>query len=129
MADRAAAITADEPREPMSAARESPLLEISNAIVAIYKSTFGRGPTKARTSMTGDLVVCLLEGGFTRAEQALVRAGDFDTVIRARGRLHELTEPDMIAAVEGILRRRVRSILGTSDPANDIHLEAFILAS
>ncbi len=128
MPDRASPTSVDETSGSASAAHESPLLEISNAIVRIYKRTFGRGPTRARTSMNGDLVVCLLEGGFTRAEETLARAGQFDTVIHTRDRLHELAQRDMIAAVEDILGSRVRSALGTSDPANDIHLEAFVLA-
>ena len=37
----ATAVTATDP---------SPMLEISNAVVRLYKEAFGRGPTKARRS-------------------------------------------------------------------------------
>jgi uncharacterized protein YbcI len=44
-----------------SGAPPSPPLEISNAISRLHKHFVGRGPTNARTTVDGDLVVCLLE--------------------------------------------------------------------
>ncbi len=108
-------------------AHRSPLLEISNAMVGIHKRTFGRGPTKARTSVTGDLVVCLLEGGFTRAEETLAQSGHVDSVVQTRLRLHALAEEEMIATVEQIVGRTVRSVMSASRPDQDVQIEAFVL--
>ena len=48
------------------AAIAAPLLEISNAMVRLYKDAFGRGPTKARAMLAGtDVVLVVLGDGFT----------------------------------------------------------------
>jgi len=39
---------------------------ISEGIVALLKEFYGRGPDKTKTYVNGNLVVCLLRGGFTR---------------------------------------------------------------
>ena len=44
---------------------------ISDGLVALLKEFYGRGPDKAKTYVTDDLVVCLLRGGFTRVAQTL----------------------------------------------------------
>jgi uncharacterized protein YbcI len=36
--------------------------EISRSMVRLYTECYGKGPTKARTYSSGDLLVCLLEG-------------------------------------------------------------------
>lgn len=55
----------------------SPLSELSNAMVRIYKQQFGRGPTKVRSDFAGpNTVVCLLENTFTPAEKNLQAMGE-----------------------------------------------------
>lgn len=44
------------------------LAEVSNAMVVIYKDWYGKGPAEARTTFDEDMLVCVLEGGFQRAE-------------------------------------------------------------
>ena len=44
----------------------APSLAISNAISRLHKQYVGRGPTNARTTMDGEFVVCLIEGGTPR---------------------------------------------------------------
>ena len=52
------------------------LLELSNAVVRIHKEYYGKGPTKARSHLSQDmLVVVVLEGGYTHAEQTLLARG------------------------------------------------------
>jgi uncharacterized protein YbcI len=103
------------------------LQDVSNALVRLHKRYVGRGPTKARTTMSADLVVCVLEGGFTQTELTLRDAGLLESVDRVRRELHEAAKDEMVAAIEGILGRRVRSFLSSNDAANDIQIEAFVL--
>src|SRR4051794_16945779 len=57
---------------------------ISNEMVRIYKSQFGRGPTKTRTQWAGpDILVVTLEKTLTPAEHSLRRLGE-------HGRLRDL---------------------------------------
>ena len=59
----------------------SPLLDISNAMVRLYKETFGRGPTKARAHFAGpDTLAVLLEDTLTVAERRLVALGEHERV-------------------------------------------------
>lgn len=57
---------------------------ISDGLVALLKSFYGRGPDQAKTYVTDDLVVCLLRGGFTPVEQTLFEGGHGEDVIRQR---------------------------------------------
>jgi Na+-translocating membrane potential-generating system MpsC-like protein len=62
--------TADE-------ARTSVLLEISNAMVRLYKEQFGRGPTKARTYWGGpDTLMVVLEDTLAPVERSMVDMGE-----------------------------------------------------
>jgi uncharacterized protein YbcI len=105
----------------------SELLEISNALVALQKELFGRGPTKARTYMFEDLVACVLEGGMTRAEEVLHAHGRADLVEGSRLEMQHVAEAEMIAAVERVTGRKVRGFTSGTDPNRDIQVETFIL--
>jgi uncharacterized protein YbcI len=49
-------------------------MAISNEMVRIYKTLFGRGPTKARTNWAGpDALTVLLEDTLTPAERNMVK--------------------------------------------------------
>jgi uncharacterized protein YbcI len=53
------------------------LTAVSNALVALHKHQFGRGPTRARTHYAGrDILVCLMEDALLPAERALVGMGE-----------------------------------------------------
>jgi uncharacterized protein YbcI len=39
------------------------------------KEFYGRGPTGTKSYYEGDLVVCVLRGGFSRVEQTLLEGG------------------------------------------------------
>ena len=103
-------------------------VEISNAISRVHKEFIGRGPTNSRTTIDGNLVVCLLEGGFTRAEQTL-RANDMGDVVAAeRLGLQDSIRHAVIAAVEQITGRRVHSFMSANDLDQGLQVEVFVLA-
>jgi uncharacterized protein YbcI len=54
------------------------LANISRRIVEVHKEHYGRGPTQAKTYHNDDLIVVLMRGGFTKAEETL-RAGGMAT--------------------------------------------------
>ena len=49
------------------------ILQAALLIVAAFADYTGRGPTKARTSIRDDVVLCLLQHTLTRGEKSLVR--------------------------------------------------------
>lgn len=112
-----------EAAEPAS----SPSLEISNALSRLHKEYIGRGPTHARTTVDGDLVVCLLEGGYTRAEQTLEGDGKGDLVAAGRLGLQDAMRDAMIAVVEQTLGRTVFSFMSANDLRRNVQVEVFVL--
>jgi uncharacterized protein YbcI len=103
-------------------------VEISNAISRLHKEFIGRGPTNARTTIDGDLVVCLLEGGYTRAEQTLNANDKRDLVVAERLGLQDAIRQAVIAAVEQIIGRRVHSFMSANDIDRNLQVEIFVLA-
>lgn len=118
----------DEGPEPQALERDSPpALEISNAVARLHKEFIGRGPTNSRTTIDGDLVVCLLEGGYTRAEQTLEDNDQGHLVAAGRLGLQDAMRAAMIAAVEGVIGRRVRSFMSANDLECNLQVEVFVL--
>jgi uncharacterized protein YbcI len=107
----------------------APSIEISNAIARLHKEFIGRGPTNTRTTIDGDLVVCLLEGGYTRAEQTLAENDNTDLVAAGRLGLQDAMRAAMTAAVEGALGRSVNSFMSANDLERNLQVEVFVLAA
>jgi uncharacterized protein YbcI len=105
----------------------TPSLEISNAISRLHKEYVGRGPTNARTTIDANLVVCLLEGGYTRAEQTLEENDNGDVVAAGRLGLQDAMREGMMEAVQTILGRRVRSFMSANDLRRNLQVEVFVL--
>ena len=49
---------------------------ISREIVGLHADLYGRGPTKAKTHLSDEYALCVLEEVFTPAEKTLIRAGN-----------------------------------------------------
>jgi uncharacterized protein YbcI len=110
-----------------SEARSLPLVaDISREIVGIHAKHFGRGPTRAKTVWRDEIVVCVLEDIFTRSEQVLVDAGNFDQVRANRLVLQEAVEPLLRRVVEEATGARVKSFLSQVS-AEGTAAEVFLL--
>jgi uncharacterized protein YbcI len=57
---------------------------VSNAVVGVYTDCYGRGPTKAKTFVFDDYILCVLEGLLTTAERTLVEQGEENLVREVR---------------------------------------------
>ena len=112
---------------PATASSGEQLGEISRAFVQLYKDYYGRGPTKARTYMTGDLVVCLLEGGFLKGEQTLRDAGRGQAVSDNRQALQEVLRQRFIDTIEDITARKVITFISGVDVQTETNAELFVL--
>jgi uncharacterized protein YbcI len=100
---------------------------ISRQIVGVYAEYYGRGPTKAKTIWRDDIVVCILEDVFTRAEQLLVDGGRFDQVRLNRQAFQEQIEPLFHEVVEKVTGRQVGACLSQVN-ANGVAAEIFTLS-
>ena len=117
------------PRGEQAPTAASPLLEIANVMVHLYKDTFGRGPSKTRAQFSGsDTLVVLLEDIMTAAERQLLALVEHARVREQRLFLQLAIEDEKRSAVERILRRRAIACISGSDPARDLAAEVFLLA-
>lgn len=108
--------------------RVSALSELSNAMVALYKNQFGRGPTRARTDFAGpDCVVCTLEDTMTPAEHSLAAMGEHQRLRDVRMFFQHASEEEFRSAVETTLGRKVRGFVSGIDTQKDISTEIFYL--
>ena len=101
---------------------------ISEGLVALLKEFYGRGPDRTKTYVSGDLVVCLLRGGFTRVEQTLLDGGHGDDVIRQRMAFQNVMRERFEAVVEGATGRKVIGFMSGNQQDPDMLCEVFILA-
>ena len=107
----------------------SPLLEISNAMVRLYKETFGRGPTHARARFAGpDTLVVLLQDTMTVNERKLAALGQHDRLREQRAVLRGGLEQEMRAVIERILVRQTVAAMSGIDTHRDMAAEVFVLA-
>jgi uncharacterized protein YbcI len=107
----------------------SPLLEISNATVQLYKAAFGRGPTHARARFAGtDTLVVLLQETMTVSERRLAGLGEHERVRAHRHLLHQVIEDEIRAVVEEILERPTLSLISGLDIERDVAAEVLLLA-
>jgi uncharacterized protein YbcI len=113
-----------EPHEKFSAQ-----MQISNEMVRIYKDTFGRGPTKARTNWSGpDAVVTILEETLTPVERNLVKLGEHQRLRDLRMFFQYATVREFCEPVERITGRKVRAFISGIDTASDgVATELFLL--
>lgn len=102
---------------------------LANEIGKLVADFTGRGATRSRAVVHQDLVVCVLEDGATRAERTLVSAGKADLVRLQRDALQRAMEPELVAAVERLTGRPVRTFMSGIDMEGNCSIEAFILES
>src|SRR6059058_5501360 len=120
----------DESREHGTATvtDRSPMLEISNAMVRLYKEAFGRGPTKARAQFAGpDTLVVVLESSLTVAERNLVAMGEHQRLREARLFFQYALEDQFRRIVEEALGRRTVAFISGIDTQRDVAMEVFTL--
>jgi uncharacterized protein YbcI len=115
--------------QPPNGRKPGILLELSNAMVKLYKDQFGRGPTQARAAWAGDdMLVVTLEDTLTPAERSLVRMDEHERLRETRMFFQYATVREFCEPVESLTGRKVRSFLSGIDTEVDgLSLEAFIL--
>jgi uncharacterized protein YbcI len=100
---------------------------LANEIGKLFADYAGRGARRSRAFIEHDLVVCLLEDGATSAERTLVAAGKSELVRLQRDALQRAIGPHLIAAVERLTHRNVRTFLSGTDADGGSSIEAFVL--
>jgi len=102
---------------------------ISNHVVRTMSDYTGRGPTKARTHISDDIVTVVLQDTLTKGERSLVVDGLDDLVLTTRKAFQMTMREDLVSGIEGILGRKVHAFMSDNHIEPDIAVEIFILSA
>jgi uncharacterized protein YbcI len=100
--------------------------KISRQVVQLHAQLFGRGPTRAKTHLTEEYALCILEDVFTAAERTLIRAGNFAQVNATRAAFQDAVEKDFISIAEAATGRKVRALLSQVNLETETAIELFL---
>ena len=103
-------------------------LAISNLVVLLLSEYTGRGPTKARTHFSENLITVVVQDLLTKGERSLIRDGKSDLVLETRRAYQFTMREDFTAGIEEITGREVIAFLSANHVNPDIAIESFMLA-
>jgi uncharacterized protein YbcI len=101
--------------------------DISRLVVRLVAEYTGRGPTKARTTIRDDTVICVTQDNMTKAERRLTAEGETDLVVTIRRKFQTTMREDLVGGVELLTGRKVLSFMSDHDGEADYAAEVFIL--
>jgi len=116
-------------REPDEEGNGTLRQDISAAMVALYKEHFGKGPTRCRTYFPPDLVIVVLGGGYSAAEQTMLEAGRWYEVRQARQLWQDSMQARFVDAIEKLTGRTVAAFMSANRQDPDLAVEMFVLES
>jgi uncharacterized protein YbcI len=125
----------DAPRPPVPAPDHEPpalgplLAEVTNAIVQLHSSHYGKGPTRSKSYLLDDVLVCVMRDVFTTVERTLVEAGEHDKVRETRLAFQDAMKDRFTEAVEQVVGRRVLGVASQVLVDEDVAIEVFLLDS
>ena len=104
------------------------LVEVSNRVVTLFRDFSGKGPSACKTYWAGpDMIVVLLRGGFTIAEQTLYEGGHQKSVRDSRHALQDTLEGRMTEIIEQVTGRKAVAFMSASHQDPDLQVELFLL--
>jgi uncharacterized protein YbcI len=103
------------------------LAQISTGLVQLHSRYYGKGPTKAKTHMVNDTVICILKGGFTTVERTLLDTGEVESVYQMRRSFQQAMEDDFRRIVEEATGRKVIAYMSSIHVDPDLAVELFVL--
>jgi uncharacterized protein YbcI len=100
---------------------------ISDAMVGLVRDAVGRGPTRARTFIYDDVIVCLLHETMTPLERTLHQEQRDDAVQEIRDVLHTAIGPPAQQRIEALTGRPVLATLADHHSDPDACVFVFLL--
>ena len=101
--------------------------QISETAVQLLREYTGRGPTKAKTTISTESVLVVLGDTLTRGERQLVATGKADRVLTLRHDFQLVMRDELVGAVEAATGREVIAFLSQNHIDPDLAVEVFIL--
>lgn len=100
---------------------------VSNALVAIMKEYYGKGPTRAKTYLNDNLVFTVFEDVLVPAERTLVDRGREHEVRRFRLEFQQVMAPEFKHAVAVATGRNVMAYHSQVVFDPEVAIEMFVL--
>lgn len=100
---------------------------ISNAMVGLLHRYTGRGPTRARTTIGTDIIVCVMGATLTKGEQSLAEDGKHEVVLAGRRAFQDTMKAEAIRTVQELTGRHVVAFMSNNHIDPDLAVEVFIL--
>jgi uncharacterized protein YbcI len=107
--------------------RVGALAEITRGLADLHTEYYGKGPTKARSYMLDETVVCFLEDGFTTVERTLIAGGDSAAVHEIRRSFQRAMEEPFRNVVTKATGRKVIAYMSEIHTGPDLAVELFVL--
>jgi uncharacterized protein YbcI len=104
-----------------------PSAMISTATVKLLHEYTGRGPTRAKTQISEDLVTIVLADTLTKGERKLADHGHAQRVMELRHDYQIVMREDLIRIVERQLDRKVIAFMSQNHIDPDLAVEVFVL--
>ena len=101
--------------------------QISTAFVQLIKEHGDRGPTKCRTYIDDDLIIVLMQSGYSRLENTLIEDGKWLDVRSTRQAFQDTMEGRLSDTIERLTGREVSAFMSASHQQPDIQIELFVL--
>ena len=101
---------------------------ISDLTVQLLSDYTGRGPRRARTHISGELVAVVVQDAMTKGERSLIRDGEQDRVLDTRHAFQRTMREDLAGGVAQITGREVVAFMSANHIDPDVGVEVFILA-
>lgn len=114
----------DERQDDLASVRA----RISNALAALHKRHYGKGPERVRTHITGETVLVLLYGGLTAIERTLREAGRIESVLEQRREFQLALEGEFKQIVTEATGQEVVAFMSVNHLDPDVCAEIFLLA-
>ena len=100
---------------------------ISRHVVRLFAEYTGRGPTKARTMIRDNVIVCITHDTLTKGERRLVEEGEAEMVVSIRRKFQRTMREDLVSGIELLTGRTVLSFMSDHDADHDYDAEVFVL--
>jgi uncharacterized protein YbcI len=103
------------------------LAEVTNVVVRMYRERYGKGPTRSKSYILDDVLICVMRDVLTTVERTLVGAGEHAKVRDTRFAFEDAMRDRFVEAVERIVGRRVLGFTSQILVTKDVAVEMFVL--
>lgn len=103
------------------------LAEVTNAVVGLHRTHYGKGPTRSKSYLMDDVLICVMREVLTTVERTLIEAGEVERVRDTRLAFQDAMQDVFKAAVEQILGRRVLGYTSQVLVDEAVAIELFVL--